>query len=757
MRRFRQERPISGALDIRVRRQIFECLQENEKEWSSLENNQLSGQLQYEIALCYLYGFGTAPCIDSALRSLVQSAENGYEDAVILVSQACSAYSRPVPEGFNLSDLVTRLNSVGAVELRTCVRDRYQQLLRDTVDVAAISQSNGPKEKLSVQLPRMFPDCSSNQLQALNDMLISSTGLSLAHWAVACNAKVQLISLLDNLNLDVNAVDKQISTLILTGSLYGNHEAVYTLLSRRANVNLANTSGMTCLHFLPAFGKDQIHRIGHALVNNGADLEAMDSMKRTPLMTAIYDNCLESVAVLLKLGAEVSKHSLIVATSTVSGRILDLLFRELRDRDQRPSWEQLRLSLRAFSTARSVGSMVRHGKNLRENVSLSFEIMAKYMKLWCSPKELEEKTKEDSTTLERMIRNIGDFEIVIPALEMYFMHFMDSTTLSQMLSGSLMVGNQPVFSKLLELGVIMDIGSAKFVVTLDEPYFIEQLAARAVRDDIDGASLFQLAVASGCYKTASWLLQNKFLTYRSRFFMSDLLLSLTTRLNLAPIVYLAENFDASDFYPNGNADEEMPPTILHYLAIQQPRQRHDTLVVKMHAYILQKWRGFVNTATGVEQSTPLIAAARSRNLPFLSLLLENGADVNATDAAGWTVMDKVLFQRITEVWESHEGGEVPEGLTHFTDWRVVIRRNYERIYSEDPDSALSCAYLLQDNWLNKMYAAIVKAGGKSTHWESLGWGIPEDLSNWSKIVVDKKRTYIERCREERKDVGFKSL
>ena len=108
---------------------------------------------------------------------------------------------------------------------------------------------------------------------------------------------------------DVDAVDNNHSTLLHRASYHGNVKFAQLLLERCANINARNKKGHTPLHRVLVglnddFGASYFDTV-RLLLEHGADVDALDDARWTPLHVASENCCAKATRLLLEYGASV--------------------------------------------------------------------------------------------------------------------------------------------------------------------------------------------------------------------------------------------------------------------------------------------------------------------------------------------------------------------------------------------------------------------------------------------------------------------
>ncbi|MGB6947407.1 MAG: ankyrin repeat domain-containing protein [Bryobacteraceae bacterium] len=128
-------------------------------------------------------------------------------------------------------------------------------------------------------------------------------GTSALHWAVT-SEDLEIVSLLLQAKVDVNAADPHGITPLALACANANVEIVRTLIRAGANPNLAYAAGVTPLMVAVHRPQPEIVRI---LLGAGAQVNARDSRpQQTALMIAVRENNAAAVRLLLDHGADVN-------------------------------------------------------------------------------------------------------------------------------------------------------------------------------------------------------------------------------------------------------------------------------------------------------------------------------------------------------------------------------------------------------------------------------------------------------------------
>ena len=118
----------------------------------------------------------------------------------------------------------------------------------------------------------------------------------------AGSGNIDLVQLVCQYDVDVNAVNKHGETPLLLAVQAGNIDVVRFLYERGANVEIANEAGETPLY--KAVERNFID-VATYLLEKGADVNTKTNIKKTPLMVAAEYGYDELVTLLLRYGADV--------------------------------------------------------------------------------------------------------------------------------------------------------------------------------------------------------------------------------------------------------------------------------------------------------------------------------------------------------------------------------------------------------------------------------------------------------------------
>ena len=101
---------------------------------------------------------------------------------------------------------------------------------------------------------------------------------------------------------DINAINKNKQTALMIACENRNVAAIKVLLKYRADLDIANSDGDTCLHVVAR--RDYCKAVIHTMIKNGADVNAKNMFNETPLMKANKNGNIDATKELLNAGAD---------------------------------------------------------------------------------------------------------------------------------------------------------------------------------------------------------------------------------------------------------------------------------------------------------------------------------------------------------------------------------------------------------------------------------------------------------------------
>ena len=152
--------------------------------------------------------------------------------------------------------------------------------------------------------------CHQGDVDAINVLLNAGADSNIAHangdtclkHAIDRDCSGEVLQTIIDHGADVNAINKQNSTALMSACRKRNEESMNILLNAGADPNIADAGGHTCLHFV-------VH--GHcrkevlqALIDHGAEVNAVNKHGLTVLMIACWKDDIDAMNLLLDAGAD---------------------------------------------------------------------------------------------------------------------------------------------------------------------------------------------------------------------------------------------------------------------------------------------------------------------------------------------------------------------------------------------------------------------------------------------------------------------
>lgn len=164
----------------------------------------------------------------------------------------------------------------------------------DDLDEAMLPQSPVEKELVG---DRSFDDPPSPRNDFLADLSSMECTLDSLLDAAEEGSCARVRHVLASGRVDVNAVDENDYSALLTSAEQGHLEVVCLLLEAGADLELRDSFGRSALYAAAVAGREPVVR---ALVSVGADLETQDAEGRTPLWASCFVRHLDVAATLLE-------------------------------------------------------------------------------------------------------------------------------------------------------------------------------------------------------------------------------------------------------------------------------------------------------------------------------------------------------------------------------------------------------------------------------------------------------------------------
>jgi ankyrin repeat protein len=161
------------------------------------------------------------------------------------------------------------------------------------------------QERLDKKLWRACADGKLNKAEQLlaegaNMNFKGSESWSLLHIA-AYRSQTEIMKLLISKNADVRVADKNGMTLLMLSCLYGRKITTEFLLQQNCDVAAKNNEGVTALHYAAEQGWESVVQ---KLLEKGADVHAKTNSGRTALHSAAACGKFNVVTILLENGAD---------------------------------------------------------------------------------------------------------------------------------------------------------------------------------------------------------------------------------------------------------------------------------------------------------------------------------------------------------------------------------------------------------------------------------------------------------------------
>ena len=191
--------------------------------------------------------------------------------------------------------------SIHAAVIGNCTHDTLQEIAsKSFVNTQTFV---GAETALYIACLRRQQDLIRILLEATANPNITSTeGLTSLHAAVIGGCSKRIIQEIIKHGADINATNKSGITTLIVACWKVNVEAINVLLKAKADCNITDATGETCIHHAVHVGcsKETLQ----AIIDHGADVNATDNYKRTALMIGCQNDNVEAITVLLSAGAD---------------------------------------------------------------------------------------------------------------------------------------------------------------------------------------------------------------------------------------------------------------------------------------------------------------------------------------------------------------------------------------------------------------------------------------------------------------------
>ena len=181
-----------------------------------------------------------------------------------------------------------------------CHKEVVQAIINKGADVNASNKQN----KTALMMA-----CLERNIGAINVLLNAGAdprtanidGDTCLHIAVRTQCNKETLQAIVDHGADVNAISINNQTALMISCLMQNVDAITVLLDSRADPNIADADGNTCLHCAVKQGCNKY--VCQALLNHGADVNVRNKNDQTALMMACLKANVDVINILLNAGA----------------------------------------------------------------------------------------------------------------------------------------------------------------------------------------------------------------------------------------------------------------------------------------------------------------------------------------------------------------------------------------------------------------------------------------------------------------------
>ena len=131
--------------------------------------------------------------------------------------------------------------------------------------------------------------------------IANAVGYTCLHYAAGNYQCTEILQEIISHGANVNAVNKENVTALMTACEKKNTNAINVLLNAGADANTADADGDTCLHYTAQ--NYQCKEVLQAIISHGVDVNATNKKSVTALMTACHKGNTDEIQVLLNAGA----------------------------------------------------------------------------------------------------------------------------------------------------------------------------------------------------------------------------------------------------------------------------------------------------------------------------------------------------------------------------------------------------------------------------------------------------------------------
>ena len=235
------------------------------------------------------------------------NAVNKYNQTALLI--ACKKCNE---DAINVLLNVGADPTIGDIDGNTCLYEAIGQGCTKEVIEEIINHGADVNVKSKANITPLMKACHKGNMNVINILLNASAdpnitdanGCTWLHAAVCWNCRKEALQAIIGHGTDVNAMNKQKQTALALACENGNVDDVKLLLNARADPNIADVNGNTLLHnaVRNTISKETLQ----AIIDHGADVNAVNNEGATALLLACNIEHRESVNVLMRAGANTS-------------------------------------------------------------------------------------------------------------------------------------------------------------------------------------------------------------------------------------------------------------------------------------------------------------------------------------------------------------------------------------------------------------------------------------------------------------------
>ena len=184
--------------------------------------------------------------------------------------------------------------------IKECSKEVLQAIIDHGVDVNATNKRNQTA---------LTNACINKDESAINVLLnaradpniADSDGDTCLHVAAIKECSKEVLQAIIDHGVDVNATNKISQTALISACINKDESAITVLLNARANPNIADANGRTCLHV--AVVKECSKEVLQAIIDHGVDVNATNKISQTALISACINKDESAITVLLNARA----------------------------------------------------------------------------------------------------------------------------------------------------------------------------------------------------------------------------------------------------------------------------------------------------------------------------------------------------------------------------------------------------------------------------------------------------------------------